>query len=484
MATQQEKHFLLVDGNASEAAQTAQALEPLLEQHRAQLTIITDGAEALDYALHETGVVLVITEYRLEGMGGLPLIEALTAERPHLACLLLSKSTDATIAIKAVQAGAHDFLPKPCPAPELAEVINEALTEQEPAPDRSAYAQPEPSQSSIIGKSRAMAKVYRDLAKLAATPVTVLIRGETGTGKEVIARALHEHGHRAHKPFIAVNCAAIPDNLLESELFGHERGAFTGATTRKTGRFEQAHGATLFLDEIGDMQPLLQAKMLRVLQEKIIQRVGGAEEIPVDVRIIAATHRNLGQMVEEGAFRADLFFRLNGSTLRLPPLRERLGDVGVLTHHFLQLFSRELGLEDPRITPEALSFLARQVWPGNVRQLQNVLRQVLLKKRGLTINTDDLRPLVDGDAAHEEADLKKLAANLLSRAANGELPDGAYREMIAITEQILLTQAMQQTKGNQSQAAQLLGITRYTLREKLKTIAPHPRTPHSSNPER
>ena len=382
---------------------------------------------------------------------------------------MLSNTSDAAVAIRAVQAGAYDFLPKPCAPSDLAEVIEEALSDDSsgvaptspPAP-----AEVEPPK--LIGKSRAMSKVYRDLAKLAATPVTVLIRGETGTGKELIALALHEHGHRAHKPFIAVNCAAIPDNLLESELFGHEKGAFTGASNRKIGRFEQAHGATLFLDEIGDMQPLLQAKMLRVLQEKVIQRVGGSDEIPVDVRVIAATHRNLGQMVEDGVFRADLFYRLSGSTLRLPPLRDRLGDIKLLTEYFLNRFGVELNIGSPRITPDALSFLARQTWPGNIRQLQNVLRQAILKRRDLAITTTDLRPLILNELINDEDSLSKIASNLISKANNQELPDGAYREMINLAEKTLIQHALMNTNGNQSKAAEILGITRYTLREKVK----------------
>ncbi len=469
MAKQYEKLFVLIDSNESDAQLTANHIQAHLEQYDAELASFTDAAEALNFILTSPRVSLVITEYRLEGMGGLELISSLTAQRPRLPSIMLSDSSDATIAIKAVQAGAYDFLPKPCDPAEFHEVLAEALNQEEaesplePPKEESKAAQ-------LIGQSRAMAKVYRDLAKLAATPVTVLIQGETGTGKELIARALHEHGHRAHKPFIPVNCAAIPDNLLESELFGHERGAFTGAVTRKLGRFEQAQGATLFLDEIGDMPPLLQAKMLRVLQEKVIQRVGGTSEIAVDVRIIAATHRNIGKMVEKGTFRADLFFRLNASTLRLPPLRERLGDVNLLTKHFFRIFGSELGIDSSRITPNALSFLARQTWPGNVRQLQNVIRQVVLKKRGLTINTADLRALIENEASDDHDSLVKLANTVIAKADAGQLPDGAYRAMTSQTERVLIQQMLNYTDGNQSKAAELLGITRYTLRERIKKL--------------
>jgi len=474
MAYQKMHQFVLVDSAPAEAKQTERNLQPALREYQAELIVMNDGQEALDYLLAHLEVCLLITEYRLEGLGGLKLIQELKAARPTMPALLLSGTSDATIAIKAVQAGAYDFLPKPTEAEELSEVIGEALRglQSTAPPETDALTTTAPDKPRLIGKSRAMSKVYRDLAKLAATPVTVLIRGETGTGKELVARALYEHGHRAHKPFIAVNCAAIPDNLLESELFGHEKGAFTGATSAKMGRFEQANGATLFLDEIGDMQPLLQAKMLRVLQERVIQRVGGSTEIPVDVRVIAATHRNLEQMVEEGTFRADLLYRLNGATLKLPPLRDRLGDAALLTDHFLNAFGVELGIHQPTLTAEAHSFLSRQFWPGNVRQLQNVLRQAILKRRELPINPSDLEELLppDSDSPLAELSLLALSQNLLTQASNNELEDGAYRELVQQVEQTLLPLALTQTDGNLTQAAKILGLTRYTLREKLKGI--------------
>ena len=327
--------------------------------------------------------------------------------------------------------------------------------------------------NSINAEQQTKEEAEEMIDKVAPTDALVLITGSNGTGKEMVAHWLHEKSERSNGPMIEVNCAAIPDNLLESELFGHEKGSFTGASNKKIGRFEQANGATLFLDEIGDMQPLLQAKMLRVLQEKVIQRVGGTAEIPVDVRVIAATHRNLEQMVDDGAFRADLLYRLNGTTLKLPPLRDRLGDVSVLTNHFLSRFGLELGVGNPRITPEALSFLARQPWPGNIRQLQNVLRQAILKRRDLAIGAADLRPLIlsDSPIIGSDTSLGKLATSILSKASKGELDHGAYREMIALAEETIITQTLQQTNGNQSQAADLLGITRYTLREKIKSLA-------------
>lgn len=471
MADEKMTKIVLIDSKERDVQHTAKALQPILAERHAELLPFQDGAKALDFILGDSSVILVITEYKLEGLGGLPLIEKIAEEKPHIPTLLISRPTDAKIAIKAVQTGAYDFLPKPVDPQELQAVIQEALNgAQIPPIEGGTITEKEREPARLIGNSRAMLKVYRDLAKVAATPVPVLIRGETGTGKELIARALHEHGHRSHKPFIAVNCAAIPDNLLESELFGHEKGSFTGATHTKMGRFEQAIGATLFLDEIGDMQPLLQAKMLRVLQERTVQRVGGKEEIPVDVRVIAATHRNLELMVDEGLFRADLLYRLNGSILKVPPLRDRLGDVHLLTTHFLQVFSQELDISRHRITQEAVSFLARQTWHGNIRQLQNVLRQALLKKRELTIDTADLSPLIlNQNQGNAECTLSQLSSSTLAKAQNEKLPNGAYREIIQEVEKVIIPAALTLTEGNITKAAKLLGLTRFTLREKIKT---------------
>ena len=311
-----------------------------------------------------------------------------------------------------------------------------------------------------------MGKVYRDVAKLAATPVTVLVRGETGTGKELVARALWKHGHRAHRPLVVVNCAAIPENLLESELFGYEKGAFTGASVSRKGKFEQANGGTLFLDEIGDMSLPLQAKMLRVLQEKRIERVGGRGEVAIDVRIIAATHQPLEKMVSEGSFREDLLYRLQATSLMLPPLRDRLGDVDLLTRHFLAQLGEELGVVG-KISFEAVSYLTRQPWPGNVRQLQNVLRRALLKRRELVIGLDDLREFLSEREEELDETLLQLANRALDEAEqNGE--GKAFRVLLAQAEQVIIRAALERSGGNQSKAARWLGITRLTLREKLK----------------
>lgn len=389
---------------------------------------------------------------------------------PALPILVVAEGIGSAEAIEAVQAGAFDSLAWPCPEAEVRALANEALAnshqeEEQPLPPIA------PGSGELVGSSRAMGVVYREIAKLAAAPVTVLIRGETGTGKELIARALWQHGHRAHQQLVTVNCAAIPDNLLESELFGHERGAFTGAHVTRKGKFEQAHGGTLFLDEIGDLGLPLQAKMLRVLQEKRIERVGGRGEIAIDVRVIAATHQPLEQMIDEGTFREDLLYRLQAAALTLPPLRDRMGDVETLALHFLRRFSDELAL-DGKISKEAISYLSRQPWPGNVRQLQNVLRQALLKRRELVIGREDLEEFLQKptpSSPTSELTLAALADSVLTKAES--LGEGsALRSAVAELEEVLIREALARSAGNQSKAARWLGITRLTLREKVKTL--------------
>lgn len=464
--------IVLIDRDAS----VADALQT--EAGRRYEIIRHDGYdEVFHQLLSDQQVGTVITEQLVEGeLTGLEALTTLKKRRPHLPTLMVSDVADSSIAIQAVQSGAYDFLPKPVDAAELLEIIDEAI-ESYGANARKVSIAPPPSESepqsdSIVGRSRAMTHVYRDIARIAATPVTTLIRGETGSGKELIARALHQHGHRAHLPLISVNCAAIPENLLESELFGHEKGAFTGATSTRIGRFEQAHGATLFLDEIGDMDLALQAKLLRVLQEKVIERVGSNREIPVDVRFIAATHRSLETMIDRGEFREDLFYRLNAASIVLPPLRERAGDVRVLVEHFLHLYARQLGIGQPSLTANALSLLERNPWPGNVRQLQNVIRRALIKRRDFTIRSADIHEFLSFAPIDHAGDASLTA---LADAVLDDSDGGAYRSFQNRTDKVLLTRAMQRCDGNLSKAAKWLGITRYTLREKLRQLdSPRP----------
>jgi DNA-binding NtrC family response regulator len=328
----------------------------------------------------------------------------------------------------------------------------------------------------MIGKTRAMLDVFKAIGRAATSDITVLIRGETGTGKELAARALYSRSARSAQPFIVVNCAAIPENLLESELFGHEKGAFTNAQARRIGRFEQADHGTIFLDEIGDMSLPLQQKLLRVLQEKTIERVGGKEIIPLDVRVIAATHRNLEWAIQENQFRQDLYFRLNVAVIYLPPLRERREDIPDLVHYFLRKHGAEFGSANPLITADAIQLLQQQEWPGNVRQLRNVVRKALIHARSYAISSNVIqevfaqmsppRPEVDQPFAG-------FVSELLARAKAGEL-ENAQAALTETVDRELYTQAIRQANGDQSKAARWLGVSRPTMLEKLTRLGLHP----------
>ncbi len=321
-----------------------------------------------------------------------------------------------------------------------------------------------------------MQTIYKEIGRVAAKPVNVLIRGETGTGKELIARALYQHSDRASAPFVVINCAAIPETLLESELFGHERGAFTGAENRRIGRFEQAHGGTIFLDEIGDMTPGTQVRLLRVLQDSSFQRLGGKETITVDVRVIAATNRDLEMAMQQKHFREDLFYRLNVVVIALPPLRERKEDIPELTKYFLYKYGKEFGCPNPAIDPDALALLQGHNWPGNVRELENAMRKALLLARGFTITVEHVRsvfaartsPLRSGDAS-----LHDYVAELLAGAQRGEAID-VHARLLDAVEREVFSQAIQLAQGNQAKAARWLGVSRLTMREKLLQFGFHP----------
>jgi DNA-binding NtrC family response regulator len=404
-------------------------------------------------------------------------VKRLHESQPRLPVVLMTAHGTIETAIEATKLGAYDYLQKPFEMTGLISVLHNAVDAsrlmREPVtlPDAATE-----SRTALVGASRAMQEVSKELGRVAAKPVTVLIRGETGTGKELIARAIYQHSLRAKAPFIAINCAAIPENLLESELFGHERGAFTGADQRRIGRFEQANKGTLFLDEIGDLPPNTQVKLLRVLQQQTFQRVGGAEVITVDVRVLAATHCNLEAMIREGKFREDLFHRLNVVCLQLPPLRERREDIPVLVQHFLRKYAGDFGVESPTIAPDALAWLQADTWPGNVRELENMTRRLLLGARGLSINADAVRQTLGTRNAETNPagnSFASCAASLLARAQKSELTD-AHARMLAAAEREILTQAITLAEGNQARAARWLGLSRFTLREKLKQLGLHP----------
>lgn len=418
----------------------------------------------------------VLTDLRLPGLDGLELARRLRVSAPRLPIVLMTAHGSTETAIEAMKEGAYDYLQKPFEMPELIALLAQAVEAGRLMREAVAIGEAPTGRVALVGQGKAIQSVFKEIGRVAAKPVTVLIRGETGTGKELVARAIYQHSDRANAAFVAINCAAIPENLLESELFGHERGAFTGAEARRIGRFEQAHGGTLFLDEIGDLSANTQVKLLRVLQEKCIQRVGGRETIQVDVRVIAATHRDLEAMMLAKQFREDLFYRLSVVVIKLPPLRERREDIPVLVKHFLARFAAELDVVQPAITPDAVDFLQMQPWPGNIRELENTTRRLLLASRGLAINSELARHAFAAAAAAinpQVRSLAQLASELLVEARQGKIED-AHARLLAEAEREIITQAIEQADGNQARAARWLGISRITLREKLRQFGLHP----------
>jgi two-component system nitrogen regulation response regulator GlnG len=432
--------------------------------------------EGLDLARrhHPDVVVLDVQLPDARGLEVFRQLHELDARCPVV--FVTGKSTTDT-AIEAMKLGAYDYLFKPLELAQLRQVIDRALTisrqmhvpavlaELEPVDDRA---------DAILGRCPAMQEVYKAIGRVANQEMTVLIAGESGTGKELVARAIYQHSRRAAGPFLAINCAAIPESLLESELFGHEKGAFTGADRQRIGKFEQCSGGTLFLDEVADMSPLTQSKMLRVLQEQRFERLGSNDLIQTNVRVLAATNQDLESLVAQGRFRQDLYYRLSIITIRLPPLRERGDDLVLLVEQHLRRFNRELGKEVLTVAPEALALLRRYPWPGNVRELQSVLKQALLQATGPVLLPEFLPAyLQEKDRAlavrvtdnGAEPTLRQLIAELLA-ADSGNV----YAEMLRRVEWQLLTQVLQATEGNQRQAARVLGITRGSLRNKLRDL--------------
>ncbi len=414
----------------------------------------------------------VILDVRLPDMSGLDAVAQIREIDPLLPIVVITAFATTDTAIEAIKRGAFEYLLKPVELGQLRDVVAQALNvsrlrhvpavfEETPAHEKV---------DRIVGRSAAMQAVYKSIGRVAPLDVTVLILGESGTGKELVARALYHHSGRNRGPFLALNCAAIPDTLLESELFGHERGAFTGADRRRIGKFEQAHHGTLLLDEIGDLSPPTQAKLLRLLQERQFDRLGGNETIEADVRLIAATNQNLEAAVAAGLFRQDLYYRLKGYTIELPPLRERIEDLPLLVEHFVARFSKEFGKFVRDIAPSALDLLTRHTWPGNVRELENVLRHALIHATGDTL-TPDLLPrdlLGAGPAAATPTASLDLGQRLRDLLEAGQ--SDIYRRLCLEVDRVILDIALQQTRGNQVLASQLLGMSRNTLRAKLRTL--------------
>jgi DNA-binding NtrC family response regulator len=459
--------ILLIEDDASIAA----SLPKVLSAEGYDVAVCARGDGGLERARDHSHDV-VVTDLRLPGLGGMELVRRLHTIKPKQPIILMTAHGTTETAIEATKLGACDYLLKPFEADELLDMVAAAVASSRLMSETVEMGEGRLDGTAIIGKSRAMQAIYKEIGRVAATPATVLIRGATGTGKELIARAVYQHSQRADKPFIAVNCAAIPDSLLESELFGHERGAFTGAQARRIGRFEQATGGTLFLDEIGDLNANTQGKLLRVLQERCIQRLGSKADILVDVRVLAATHRDLDAGIREGLFREDLFYRLSVVTITLPPLSQRTEDIPDLAMYFIRRHAKDLGTEAPAVQPGALAFLQSQPWPGNVRELENTVRQALLLARPFAISLEHVQQVIAKGRRAAEGEKQTHAAyiaELLARAQNGEI-ENVYSRMIADLEPELFKQAIQLAQGNQAKAARWLGVTRLKMREKLNAL--------------
>lgn len=462
--TTEADHILLIEDDAGLAA----ALQRVLTEEGYRVTLEKRGDAGLELAQREAWDV-VITDLKLPGLSGLELVRELHAAKPRLPIILMTAHGTTETAIEATKFGAYDYLLKPFEMDQLIELVEKSVAVGHLMSEPVGLGEPGTTRDAIIGRSRVMQEIYKEIGRVAAKPVTVLIRGETGTGKELIARALYQHSERAQEPFVAINCSAIPETLLESELFGHERGAFTGASERRIGRFEQANRGTIFLDEVGDMAPTTQVKLLRVLQEKCLQRVGGRETIPVDVRVIAATHRDLEAAMAQKQFREDLFYRLSVVVISLPPLRERKEDIPDLVRYFLEKYGREFGLAQPSIEAEALQSLQTQRWPGNVRQVENVTRNLLLLARFYPINAGHVRAALakaEGGSCLPQQSLSDYIGELLAAAQRGDQTE-VHATFFEQAERELFGQAILLAQGNQAKAARWLGVSRLTMREKL-----------------
>jgi len=439
------------------------------------VTAVKDGTAALREAEAET-YDLVLLDVRMPGIDGLSLLEMLKDRRPDAHVVIMTAHGTMQTAVQAMQKGAYDYLAKPFDLDEALLLAERALSArrltQEVASLKTGLKEVWEF-GALVGRHPTMQEVYKTIGRVAGSDVSVLLRGESGTGKEVVARALHHYSRRAGRPFVGISAAAIPATLLESELFGHEKGAFTDAKDRRLGKLELAHGGSVFFDEIGDMPPELQVKLLRALQERAFERVGGHELIRMDVRVLAATHRDLEGMMKEGRFREDLFYRLNVVTLSLPALRERRGDIPLLAEHFLAKHAESLG--ERMIAPDAMERLTAYEWPGNVRELENVIQRAMVMAVGGVVLPEHLPigPIassapaaVAADATLEEVIERKM--NECVRGLRGHTSANLHGLMVGLVEKPLLRAVMRETRGNQVRAAQLLGINRNTLRKKLK----------------
>jgi len=460
--------ILIVDDDS----RLRQSFDKLLHEEGYEVRTAPSGEAGLE-AIKQKIPDLVIMDVRMPGMSGIEAFQAMRKIDPKLPVIVMTAFGTTETAIEAIKLGAFDYLLKPFDIPDILTLIEQAIeaghfmrsrVEMDVVPETA-------SNDAIIGRSQSMQEVYKSIGRVAPTEATVLIRGESGTGKELVARAIYQHSARADKTFQVINCVAIPETLLESELFGYEKGAFTGAVSRRIGKIEQANGGTVFLDEIGDMPLSIQAKILRLLQEMSIERLGGREPIPVDVRIIAATNRNLEAALAEGRFREDLYYRLKVVTIEIPPLRNRKGDTALLCSYFLARFASEMNVDNPGLTDEALDMVGNHPWPGNVRELANALKKALIFNRGYPIRPEDISQAVRDDAGKELANsdvidemIRQWARESLVAAGRDDL----FSYLLNHFTKILISEALNLTGGNRTRAATLLGISRPTLHDRME----------------
>jgi nitrogen regulation protein NR(I) len=461
--------ILIVDDDKS----IRYSLKRMMEEKYSILTA-QNGNEALD-RVREGSPDLIIMDVKMPGRSGIEVLKEIKLIDPKALVVIMTAYGTTETAIEAMKYGAYDYILKPFPIPQMKRLVDKALALRKLIKEEVAYAPLAVSEGEgerIVGSSPKMQEIYKMIGQVAPSDVTVLLRGESGTGKELIARAIYHHSLRSNQAFLPVNCAAIPDTLLESELFGHEKGAFTGATSRRIGKLEQCQGGTIFLDEIGDMSLSTQAKLLRVLQEKSFERLGGTETIKVDIRFIVATNKNLEEAISNGEFREDLYYRLNVVSITIPSLRERKEDIPDLVSYFLKKFDRELKRGTVGITPSAMEKINSYEWPGNVRQLENVLKRARVLSQGEWILEDQLLFEKGWEKREADEELSKKNVEDLLDALFEELSNAPAApqdlDMISNLERGLILRALQKTKGNQLRAATLLGIHRSTLRGKME----------------
>ena len=461
-----EKLILIIEDDQS----MKWVLEKSLTKEGHRVVSAADGETGLSLALN-SDPDMVILDILLPDMDGLRLLKKLNAQKPNVPVLIITAQNIMKHAVEAMRQGAFDYLPKPFDVPVLLDYVSRGLAQTDGGPTAAAEITPDEADD-MLGKTPIMEDLFKAMGRVAATDATVLVFGESGTGKELVAKAIHKFSARVKQPFVAVNSSAIPGELLESVLFGHEKGAFTGATETRRGKFELARGGTLFLDEIGDMPLALQTKILRVLESREFERVGGDRIIKANVRVISATHRDLRQAVRLGEFREDLYYRLNVVSLQVPPLRKRIEDIPLLAEHFLRTFAAESGQKPKRLTKNAMESLMHQTWPGNVRELINTLRRASVLAPGTLIRTGDISfdsaelEVEEGELSFEDVISRRLPDIVSSwcKLEEGDL----YDQLLSQLEKPLFEQVMRECRGNQLKASKILGINRNTLRERLR----------------